>query len=91
VQLHRGRAGADKLILQAVHQAAKEEKPTANEIALHYQTLSGKPIKSSLLLQELNKAEEAGLLTREISSRDDEPVLIWKSQVSLRDMSSGSI
>jgi len=72
----------DRLILQAVHQAAKEDKPIGNEIALHYQTLSGKHIESGLLLQKLNKAEEAGLLRREISSRDDEPVLVWKSQVS---------
>jgi len=71
----------DKLILQAVHQAAKEDKPTGNGIALCYRRLAGKPIESSLLLQKLNEAEEGGLVSKEIISRDDEPVLVWKSQV----------
>ncbi|MCP8320430.1 MAG: hypothetical protein H3Z52_05770 [archaeon] len=40
----------EKLILQAAHQATKENKPTSNVIASHYQRLTGKPIESSLLL-----------------------------------------
>jgi len=72
----------EKLILQAVYQAAKKDEPTANGIALCYQRLAGKPIESSLLLQKLNEAEEAGLVRKEIISQDDEPMLVWKSQVS---------
>jgi len=71
----------EKLILQAVHQTAKEDKSTGNEIASCYQRLAGKPIESNVLLQKLNEAEEAGLVKREIISHNDEPVLIWKSQV----------
>jgi len=71
----------EKLILQAIHQATEENKPTGNQIASYYQRLAGKPIESSLLLQKLNEAEEAGLVKREIISHNDEPVLVWKNQV----------
>lgn len=77
-------APEEKLILQAVHQAAKEGKTTGNEIALRYQRLTGKAIESSLLLQKLNEAEEASLVKKEIISREDEPTLAWKSQTPLK-------
>jgi len=73
----------ERLILQAVHQASKQDKPTANTIASHYEKLAGKPIKLNLLLQKLNQAEQAGLIKRAITSREDEPTLIWKSQIPL--------
>ena len=71
----------EKLILQAAHQASKQNKPTANTIASHYQKLAGKPIELNLLLQKLNQAEEAGLIKRDITSKEDEPTLVWKSQI----------
>jgi len=73
----------EKLQLRAVYQAAKDGNPTTDGMASCYRRLSGRPIESSLLLQKLNEAEKAGLLRREIVSRDDEPVLVWKSNVSL--------
>ena len=72
----------EKLILQAAHEASKKEKPTANAIASHYQKLTGKPIELKLLLEKLNQAEKAGLIKRDITSQEDEPILTWKSQIS---------
>jgi len=74
----------EKLILQAAHHAAKKDKPTGNQIASCYQRLAGKPIESSLLLQKLHEAEEAGLVKKEIISHNDEPVLIWKNHVPFK-------
>lgn len=71
----------DKLIMQAVHQAAKEVKPTSTAIALAYQRLSGKPIELAVLNQKLEKACEAGLVRKEIGSQEDEAILIWRSLI----------
>jgi len=71
----------DRLILQAAHQAAKEDKPTGNTIATHYQKIIGKPIEPEFLHKKLNEAEKAGLIKRDITSKEDEPTLIWKSQI----------
>ena len=73
----------EKLILQAAHQASKKEKPTANTIASHHQKLTGKTIEPELLIEKLKEAEKAGLIKREITSQEDEPILIWETQVSL--------
>jgi len=71
----------DKLILQAAHQATKADKPTGNTIASYYQKIAGKPIEPELLHKKLNEAEKAGLIKRDITSKEDEPTLIWKSQI----------
>jgi len=71
----------EKLILQAVHKAAEESKSTGNAIAKVYQKLTGKNIETKLLLEELGRAEEAGFMKRDIGSQDDEPVLVWKTQI----------
>lgn len=71
----------DKLIMQAIHQAAKEGKPTSIAIALSYRKLSGKPIELVVLNEKLEKACEAGLVRKEMSSLEDEAILIWKSLI----------
>ena len=73
----------EELILQAVHQASKEDKSTGNAIASHYQRLTGKPIEVKILLEKLNQAEQAGLIKRDVASREDEPILVWKSRIPL--------
>jgi len=73
----------EKLILKAAYQAAKEDEPTGNTIASHYEKLAGKPIEINLLLQKLHQAEEAGLIKRDITSQEDQPTLIWKCQIPL--------
>jgi len=46
---------------------------------MKYEELTGKSIDLNVLLRKLGEAEEAGLAKREVTSQDDEPVLIWKS------------
>jgi len=52
---------------------------TLNNISMKYEELTGKSIDLNVLLRKLGEAEEAGLAKREVTSQDDEPVLIWKS------------
>jgi len=72
----------EKLILQAVHQAAKEDKSTGITVASSYRKLAGKPIDLNVLLEKLDEAYKAGLIEREIANREDEPILTWKTQIS---------
>jgi len=71
----------EKLILQATRQAAQKEKPTTNAIASHYQKLTGTPIELEPLIEKLNEAEKAGLIKKEIASKEDEPILTWKNKI----------
>jgi len=73
----------EKLILQVAREASQEEKPTANVIASHYQKLTGKTIELEPLIEKLNQAEKVGLIKRGITSQEDEPILTWKTQISL--------
>jgi len=72
----------EKLILQAVHQAAKKDKPTGIAVASSYRKLAGKPIDLHVLLEKLDEAHQAGLIKREIAKREDEPILVWETQIS---------
>jgi len=76
-------ASEEKLIPRAVYEVAKRGKATCDAIASAYQKLAQNPIELNLILEKLEQAEEAGLIKKEVISQDDEPVLIWKSQVPL--------
>lgn len=73
----------ERLILQAVHRARKD-RPTASTIAAHYQKLSGKPIELEAVVEKLEEIQAAGLVTTDIDVTEDEPRLVWKSQIALR-------
>ena len=70
----------EKQILKAVHQT----KPsTTQNIAKAYQKLTGEPIQIEALHEKLEQAEKAGLVKKEISNLEDQPVLTWKTQIPL--------
>jgi len=75
----------DKLVLQAAHQATRADKPTGNTIASYFEKIAGKLIEPEQLHKKLNEAEKAGLIKREITSKEDEPALVWKSQIPSLD------
>jgi len=72
----------ERLLLEATHQSTQESTPTGHTIASYYQKLAGKPSELELLFRKLNEAEEAGLIKKDIMSREDEPTLIWKTHIS---------
>jgi hypothetical protein len=73
----------ERPILQAIHQASQKGKSTANRIASHYRKLTGKPIKLELLIEKLREAENVGLIKKDITSGEDEPIITWKSRIPL--------
>lgn len=72
----------EKLILLAVHQAAQKDKPVGNAIASAYHKLAGKTIKMDLLHSELEEAEEASFVKKDVVNQEDEPIIVWKSLIS---------
>jgi len=71
----------EKLALKAVYESDKTGKSTLDKIAATYEKLTEEPIELDLLFETLSKAEKAGLVKRQLTSQEDEPILIWKSQV----------
>jgi hypothetical protein len=71
----------DKQILKA---ASQTKIPTAEQIALTYHEISGKNMKLGELIEKLEQAEKAGLVKKEILNYEDNPLLVWRSTMSIR-------
>jgi len=71
----------DKQILKA---ASQTKIPTAEQIASTYHTISGKNMKLGELIEKLGQAEKAGLVKKEILNFEDNPLLVWRTAISIR-------
>ena len=66
----------ERQILEAV-KALKDQANESN-IASKYKEISGEDIDIKRLHKKLVEAEEAGLIERRITNRNDEPYISWK-------------
>ena len=73
----------DKKILQAIKEANKNHKGTTQEIASAYKRLNEEKIKLETLHETLSNLEEAGLTKQTITNENDQPILKWKTNISL--------
>lgn len=74
----------EKQILIAVRRTTKEgKKSTTKNIAKTYNKLTQETIQLKTLHQKLEQAEKIGLVKRQISNLEDEPILTWKTQIPL--------
>lgn len=73
----------DKKILQAIQKTNKNHKGTTQEIASAYKKLNEEQIKLDTLHETLSNLEEAGLTKQTITNENDEPILKWKTNISL--------
>jgi len=67
----------------ATHKRVSKTIPTLNNIVLTYQEKNKETIDTEMLFHKLEQAEEIGLIYREIVNEQDEPILTWKTQISL--------
>jgi exosortase/archaeosortase family protein len=72
----------DKQTIDTVSQPKKTLLSTLQNIASAYQNTTHTQIEQQTLLQKLIQAEETGIVTRQVISRQDEPVQIWKTQLN---------
>ena len=73
----------DKKILQAVQKAQQNHNATTNQIAATYKQATGKNIELDILNEKLNNAKEIGLLKQTIANENDQPILKWKTNITL--------
>ena len=71
----------NKTIIDATHKT--KTIPTAQNIAATYEKLNNKPITTDKLAEKLQQAQETGLIKKQIINNQDEPILGWKTQLSL--------
>jgi exosortase/archaeosortase family protein len=70
----------NKQLIQAINQTLDEATPS--NIAVQLQALTGEPADPAALTNDLLEAEEVGLIQKKIANREDEPVVVWKSQAA---------
>jgi exosortase/archaeosortase family protein len=68
----------DRQILDAVQKTEKKSTATMQKIAATY---SSTPLDLKTLNERLDRAEQAGLIRRQIISKYDEPMQTWKSNI----------
>lgn len=71
----------NKAIIEATYQT--KTMPTVLNIAATHQEIHHKPVTTEKLFGKLQQAQEAGLVEKEIINAQDEPVLGWKTRLSL--------
>jgi hypothetical protein len=69
----------DHQIVDAVQKTEKKSMATMQNIAVTYSTT---PLDLKTLNGRLNRAEEAGLIRRQIINKCDEPMQTWKSNIT---------
>lgn len=74
----------DKEFINIIHKTEKTATPTLSNIQATYRKTLGKSIKQSELMHELQRAEEAGFIERNIVNRNDEPLQAWKTQIAFK-------
>ena len=72
-----------KQIIDATNEIEKTAIPTLNNIATAHQNKTGQPVDKEKLLHELSSIEKTAILKRVIANRNDEPILVWKTQMAV--------
>jgi exosortase len=72
----------DKQIVDIVRETEKKMKPTLDKIAMAYKEKTCQTTDKTQLLETLSAIEKTGIIETTIIGKQDEPVLIWKTQMS---------
>lgn len=75
----------EKLLIQSVYQAAKNNKPVGSEIAATYTQLVKETISLEKLDVTLTSAEETGIITQDVISENDQPRVLWKPRIAFHE------
>lgn len=77
---------ANKQVIDAVHLAETRTQPILRAISTAYENTIGKTIEDGRLLQELYDVEKTGVLRSRTTSRDDEPVQTWETDMQFQEV-----
>lgn len=72
----------EKLMLQTILDLTEEKKAfTTKEIAAALSRKTGKPVNLDKLLENLNQLESYGFIDKDVVSRGNQPVQVWKNRL----------
>jgi exosortase len=69
-----------KDLIDAISETEKKGASTVDKIADTYQKTTNQTISKDQIVQKLTELEKIGLIERHIINKQDEPILIWKTQ-----------
>jgi exosortase/archaeosortase family protein len=75
----------DKLIVNSIHSVKKPDSSTLIKILANYIDGKGTVVDKETLLDRLTALEKLGVVKTGIASSADEPLHVWKANVSLRN------
>jgi len=75
---------SSKQIIDATNETEKTTISTLNNIATAYRNKTRQPVDKEKLLHDLSSIEKTAILKRVIANRNDEPILVWKTQMAVR-------
>ena len=81
INTHRKLSRSAKQIIHAIHETKKTNITTLNNIAIVYQNITGRRVDIEELLHELSEIEKTGIIKSVIINRNDEPTLVWNTQL----------
>jgi len=70
--------------IDLIHETEKASISTLNNIAISYQTITGRRVDEEKLQHELSEIEKTGMIKSVIIDRNDEPTLVWKTQLAFK-------
>lgn len=74
----------NRQIISMLHETESQTIPTLNNIATTYKKTTGKPIDKKQLLRKLSEIEKTGIIKNSIANKKDEPLQVWKTQMTLK-------
>jgi exosortase len=80
--VHQKLSGPNKQIIDVLREAEKTTTPTFDNVAKTYQKTTDKHLDKKQLLNKLYELEKTGVIKSTITSRQDEPVQIWRTQIT---------
>ena len=69
-------------LVDIIKKTEKWTPPTFDKLQRVYQEVTLEPVDSTQLEQKLEELERTGVIRRVIVSRQDEPTLTWKTQIT---------
>ena len=81
LRMYRKLVPQERFVLMAAHVTTLKPESTLDTIAEQYHEITGKTIDSGELAEKLEQAEKAGLMKKDLASRGDRPIIVWKSLI----------
>ena len=81
LSLYKKLSAQEQLLIKVISNAKNPKNLSTEAVNIEFQKLSSAPVPEGYVEQKLNEAENAGLIKKTLTNRDDAPVLVWSSHI----------